>query len=331
MRLPSLAGPSSSPISLLPLALSLHAFFASAAPVPGVSPSYATNPVIYSNFPDPSIIQVGNTWYAFATNSGGINIQLATSPDFQTWTVVSGYDALPALGSWATAGATWAPDVIQRADGSFVMYYSAPVASTPSKHCVGAAFASSPAGPYTPSPQPLFCPIAQGGAIDADGFTDPATGSLYVVYKIDGNSDGGGGSCSNDVAPIQPTPIMLQQVASDGVTPLGNAIQLIDRDDSDGPLIEAPSLVKGADGVYTLFYSSNCYTSSAYTTKYATAPSVMGPYTKVGTVLATGTFPGVVGPGGADVSSDGTKLAFHSDIGGVESNGREMWTISITV
>ena len=65
---------------------------------------------------DPSIIQVGSTWYAFATRTKGasIHIQVASSPDFNTWTVES-YDALPNLPAWVDASSpnTWAPDVNQ--------------------------------------------------------------------------------------------------------------------------------------------------------------------------------------------------------------------------
>ena len=68
-----------------------------------------------ANFPDPSIINVNNTFYAFATNSGGVHIQVATSADFNTWTLKAGYDALPSLPSWIDQSDpnTWAPDVNQ--------------------------------------------------------------------------------------------------------------------------------------------------------------------------------------------------------------------------
>ena len=69
-------------------------------------------PVITSNFPDPSILQVNDTWFAYSTNSGGVTIPFATSPDLASWTV-STADALPDPGSWATGADVWAPDVIQ--------------------------------------------------------------------------------------------------------------------------------------------------------------------------------------------------------------------------
>lgn len=73
-------------------------------------------PVVETNFPDPAIIQVGDTFYAFATNNkwsnDTIHIQVATSTDYTTWTV-TGEDALPAAGAWSDGNRVWAPDVVQ--------------------------------------------------------------------------------------------------------------------------------------------------------------------------------------------------------------------------
>lgn len=75
-------------------------------------------PVISSNFPDPSIVKVGNTWYSFGTNTqdgpSGIHVQIAKSSDFNSWTVL-GKDALANLPGWVYAAnpAVWAPDVIE--------------------------------------------------------------------------------------------------------------------------------------------------------------------------------------------------------------------------
>lgn len=78
--------------------------------------AYSNGPVITSDFADPAFINVGGTYYAFATTNGAQNIQIATSPDFDTWTVTGG-DALPSVPSWST-GETWAPDVIQIVRGN---------------------------------------------------------------------------------------------------------------------------------------------------------------------------------------------------------------------
>lgn len=75
-------------------------------------------PVLTSNFPDPSIIWVNGYWYSFATTNGVVNIQIARSANFNTWTQVnnpngSQRDALPVIPGWVngTAANTWAPDV----------------------------------------------------------------------------------------------------------------------------------------------------------------------------------------------------------------------------
>lgn len=96
------------------------------------------------------------------------------------------------------------------------------------------------------------------------------------MYKVDGNSMGNGGVCGNTVEPIQSTPIMLQRVAGDGVTLLGPPVQLLDREDEDGPLIEAPALVRAPGGWYVLFFSSGCYNSDSYDVGYAIAENITG-------------------------------------------------------
>ena len=51
-----------------------------------VSPAVAVTgaPVINQTFADPDVMQVGNTYYAYATNSNGRHIKWATSTDLNT-------------------------------------------------------------------------------------------------------------------------------------------------------------------------------------------------------------------------------------------------------
>lgn len=191
------------------------------------------------------------------------------------------------------------------------MYYSAVLQSNPYRHCIGVAMADhdKPAGPYLPtSTTPIACPIDQGGAIDASNFQD-TDNTRYILYKIDGNSIGHGGDCNNGVEPLVATPIMLQEVLEDGVTPVGEPIEILDRDESDGPLVEAPSLVRSDDGTYLLFYSTHCFTSELYDTRLATASSIKGPYIKkdISVLESKDQFHG---PGGATIAHDGGML-FH--------------------
>lgn len=284
------------------------------------------DPAININFPDPSVLQdTDGTWYAFATNGNGKNVQSASAPDISgPWTVLSN-DLLPTVGAWSNGANVWAPDV--RIIGStYVLYYTATDAASTNQHCVGTATSNTVLGPYTPQSDTIACNIAAGGAIDPSGFTD-TDGTHYVVYKVDGNSVGHGGSCGNTADPIVPTPLMLQQLEADGITPVGDPIELLDRGDADGPLIEAPSLIL-VNGVYILFFSSNCYSTTLYDISYATASSVTGPFTKSSAPLAVTDNPfDLTAPGGATATDDGKNMVFHANC----DAGRCMYETTITV
>ncbi|KAK6378002.1 hypothetical protein LTR64_001385 [Lithohypha guttulata] len=269
----------------------LAALSATAVAVPLMDRS-VHGPVIPTDFQDPSVLKVGDTYHGFAGLNGDkagttSNVITATSKDFSTWTV-DNTDALPYPGAWvATVPHVWAPDIVQLANGRFVLYYSATTAEDISKHCVGVATSDTPKGPFVASDTPLYCDLSIGGAIDADGFRDPATGKQYVVYKVDGNSLGNGGACKNTIPPIMSTPIILQEVnVDDGATPIGQGITLLTNNADDGPVIEAPTLAYNA-----------------------------GPYTRGGVFLRTGdTAANVYAPGSPDVEATTNHLVFHGDL-----------------
>ncbi|KAK3072057.1 hypothetical protein LTR53_007529 [Teratosphaeriaceae sp. CCFEE 6253] len=322
------------------------------------------------NFPDPEILYHQGMWYAFATNNaagilkrpenassyeyGTSNVQIATSTDFLRWDLLnSSHDPLPKVGAWANTGLTrlspyipranvWAPAVIQRpTDNKFVMYYSATQALVieswqyrrPPAHCIGAAVSrtDSPAGPYDPIDTFLACDVVLGGAIDPAAFKDK-DGTLYVAYKIDGNNIGHGGSCGNTRAPIMPTPIMLQKMRPDGVTADGRPVQILDRTKADGPLVEAPALVRAPDGTCFLFFSSGCTRSSSYDVKYATARSITGPYTRAKRpLLQSGDF-GLLAPGSVGIHEDGRgsyHMAFQARISSPQGRIRALFTTEL--
>lgn len=134
---------------------------------------------------------------------------------------------------------------------------------------------------------------------------------------------------------------MLQEVSpSDGFTPIGSPLPILHRDDADGPLVEAPSLVRvpndQAQGgwMYILFFSSNCYSGGLYDTSYAISMNGVSnggqPYAKSGSpLLVTGT-QGLYSPGGLDVSVGGGQVVFHADQG-TTSDVRQMYTGTISV
>ncbi|HXR42977.1 MAG TPA: glycoside hydrolase family 43 protein, partial [Acidothermaceae bacterium] len=186
------------------------------------------NPVYDADFPDPGVIRVGDTYHAFGTQGGSSNIQTLTSRDLVHWT--PGPDALPELGSWATAGNTWAPEVIQIGD-EFHMYYVAR-ADKQGVQCIGHAVSSVPGGPYhDDSTAPLVCQEPIGGSIDPNPFRDN-DGKLYLIWKNDGNCCG---------APVN---LWAQELGADGKTLIGVPRRLMSNTKGwQGNLVEAPEMV----------------------------------------------------------------------------------------
>ena len=149
------------------------------------------------DFPDPDVILVGQTYFAYATNSVAGNIQIIDSTDRSHWTAVG--NALPSLPAWASANYTWAP-AVANIGGVFVLYYAVDVAGT-GQECISVATAAQPQGPFTDrSTAPLECQKSLGGSIDPASFLD-TNGTPYLVWK-----SGGPGSSkiwSQQLAPVR--------------------------------------------------------------------------------------------------------------------------------
>jgi beta-xylosidase len=214
------------------------------------------NPVHDADFPDPFVLKAGDTYYAYATNGAGKQVQTLTSKDLVHWQ--PGPDALPKVGSWTFNGETWAPEVLPRRDGSYVLFYTA-------TKCVGRAVARKPLGPFVDdSKKPLVCQPKQGGSIDPSPFRD-SDGKLYLVWKNDGNAIG------------STTFIWAQRLSSDGLRLVGKRTT-IEKNDAywEASVVEGPMLWKQG-GRYFLFYSGNVYSGAAYAVGYATCASPLGP------------------------------------------------------
>lgn len=276
--------------------------------VPTLAPGMFVNPVLNYDFPDPDILKVGDTYYAYATNAGPTNIQAARSQDLVHWESLSG--ALPALPLWARAqaGLTWAPDVTTGADSkTYVMYYVTRDEAS-DKQCIGVATSDMPDGAFrstgAANEKPFICQSTEGGSIDPASFTDE-DGSRYILWKNDGNCCG------------VETRIYIQKVSADGLQLEGEPTRLIKNDAVwEGNLVEGPTLWK-QNGKYYLFYSANAYNTERYAVGYAVADSILGPYRKADKpILVTDMQNGAAfGPGGQDVvlDKDGdTWMVYHS-------------------
>ena len=252
--------------------------------------SKITNPVLARDFPDPFVLHVGDTYYAYATNGNGNQVQTATSKDLAHWT--PGPDALPHVApKWSFNGKTWAPEVLKIGD-RYVLYYA-------TNQQIGRAVATTPLGPFVDdSAAPLVAQPELGGAIDPSPFRDD-DGSLYLYWKNDGNSLG------------TKTKIWVQRLSPDGLRVVGPAFQTGEVNDAlwEGQVVEAPEMLEH-DGRYYLFYSGNDYASDSYAVGYATCTSAMGPCVDAAEnpILKTGC--GAYGPGHNALFGDWT--AYHA-------------------
>jgi hypothetical protein len=265
------------------------------------------------DFPDPDVILVGQTYYAYATNSVAGNIQIIASNDLTHWTAVG--NALPSLPSWATPDNTWAPSVDQVA-GRFVLYYAVDVAMNATE-CISVATSTSPQGPFVDnSTAPLECQTANGGSIDPSTFTD-VTGTTYLTWK---SNDAG--SSKIWAEPLDPDATAF----APGATP--SLLLAADQGWEQGT-IEAPDMVP-AGGHYFLFFSANNWNSADYAVGVATCSGPLGPCSDAGPgpILTSGT--GVAGPGGETVFTDASGafwIAFHAWVPGAVGfpNSRDLY------
>lgn len=291
-------------LALLILCACAPALTPEASPTPEPVPATFTNPVLDRDFPDPDVLRMGDTYYAYATNSEDMNIQAARSPDLAHWEMIG--EALPDLPAWAVQdfGWAWAPEVFSPADGKYVMYFTARFAiGFDGRQCIGLATSDDPAGPFVSSaPEPFICQTDEGGSIDPSMFLD-SDGQRYVLWKNDGNSSGGR------------TWLYIQKVSDDGLSLEGEPQRLLTANQRwEGILVEAPTLWP-QDGRYYLFYSANAFNDRRYAVGYAVADDILGPYVKAeGPFLATDLAAGLVGPGGQDIVTGprgGTGILFH--------------------
>jgi beta-xylosidase len=311
------------PIALIALLMTLRLL------IPGTAQAEVrnlpTDPVrtmateaIGQDFADPTVLVVDGVYYAYATNSDGMHIQLMTSTDLVNWS--SPIDTLPTLPGWARTGRTWAPEVVSVA-GGYRMYYSAEEASS-GRECISMATAATPQGPFRDtSTTPLICQLDRGGSIDPDVVADGT--ASYLIWK------------SEDNAKHKPTNIWARQLdpATGGFLAGSQNTRLLTATASwQQPSLEGPAMISDSGGYY-LFYGAHAWDSGRSGIGYATCASPLGPCvdrTTAGPWLTgSGSMSGPQGPSFFTDSSGAPHLAFAAWVGGVgyKSDGRRaLWT-----
>ena len=284
------------------------------APSPSVQGATFSNPVHAGDFPDPGVLEVDDTWYAYGTNGPGGTVPMLSSTDLVHWTERG--DAMPQVGSWAIGGNTWAPEVIA-VGRRYLLFYVAR-APGPDKQCIGVAESAAPDGPFTdPRPAPVVCEAGEGGSIDPNPFRD-ADGSLWLYWKNDGNCCG------------LPVHLYGRRLAADGLSFRGPRRTLLTNTKPwQGTLVEAPEMIRhGTDHV--LFYSANAFDSDRYAVGYAVCRSAGGPCTDAAQPILRSNG-SAAGPGHCFVVTDRggqSWLLYHAwkpEAIGSTDPGRELW------
>src|SRR5436190_15096455 len=159
-------------------------------------PSSYSNPVLAGDYPDPSVIRVGDEYWATATTSEWAPLfPLLRSRDLVNWEHVGNiFERRP---DWAV-GNFWAPELHEH-KGTFYVYYVGRKRGGPLS--IAVATADKPTGPWTDHGQLIG---QDAGSIDAFPVVD-TDGTRYLIWKEDGNSR------------KQPTPLWIQKLSEDGL------------------------------------------------------------------------------------------------------------------
>ncbi|HJQ31407.1 MAG TPA: family 43 glycosylhydrolase [Pyrinomonadaceae bacterium] len=231
------------------------------------------NPVIAGDHPDPSVVRVGNQYWAATTTGGWApHFALLRSRDLVNWEHV-GY-LFTRKPAWAK-GDFWAPELIVDRGRTFV-FYTARRDEGPKKRgtlCVAVATAAKPSGPYTDR-GPLVCEIperANVGSIDPF-FVRDERGRPFLVWKADGN----------DAEPDQPTSIFAQRLSEDGTRLVGTRREILRNTEAWEGHVTEGSFILRRGGWFYHFYSGNacCGRECVYALGVARAKRLLGPWEK---------------------------------------------------
>jgi xylan 1,4-beta-xylosidase len=220
-----------------------------------------SNPVLPGDYPDPSVIRVGEEYWATATTSEWAPLfPLLRSRDLVQWEHVANvFERRP---DWAV-GNFWAPE-ISKYRGTYYVYFVARKRGGPLS--ISVATAAKPSGPWTDH-GPLIA--QEAGSIDAVTVVDES-GARYMIWKEDGNSRN------------RPTPLWIQKLSDDGTKLIGEMKEILRNDaDWEGKVVEGPFVLKHGSWWY-LFYSGSgcCGRGCNYALGIARAKNLFGPWTK---------------------------------------------------
>lgn len=215
--------------------------------------------VIDADAPDPSVIRVGDTYYAAATSGNKPQAyQRYRSKDLLTWEPMGFvFDHWP---EW-TCGSFWAPELFDLC-GKTMCYYTARQRSD-STSCIGVAMADGPEGKFRDL-GPLIRTTNE--AIDAFVFRDGE--QLYITWKAYGLDPS-----------HRPIELLCQRLSADGLHLQGEPFMLLRDDERQG--MEGQCVFRQGEWWYLLYSIRDCCSpKSDYAVSVARSRTIEGPWEK---------------------------------------------------
>ncbi|WP_435356300.1 glycoside hydrolase family 43 protein [Emticicia sp. SJ17W-69] len=220
------------------------------------------NPVIAGDFADPSVIRVGDTYYAAGTSSEwGPAYPIYTSKNLVDWEYVGPiFNELP---EW-TMGSFWAPELFYR-NGIFYAYYTARRKSD-KQSFIGVATTTDLKKGFTDHGL-----LIEWTSEAIDAYVVEDRGKLFITWKAYGLDKG------------RVIELLGAELSPDGLKVTGEAFTLIKANTTDweGGGTEGQSIFKRGNYWFMLYSGNSCCGSKCnYMVGLARAEKLQGPWTK---------------------------------------------------
>lgn len=302
----------------------------------------ANNPVLPGMYADPDIDVLDGKFWIYPTTDGvpgwgGTQFHAFSSKDMLHWTdegvILDNKEKNPGLNDkgvqiasskWSNGNA-WAPS-IEGKDGKYYFYYCGRILSEYEAHygegmAIGVAYASSPAGPYTASDEPILYPkmMADANIGFAGQVIDPA---IYTEgdasYILFGNGMAAIAELNSDMLSVKTSTLRI----INGLEGFRESVAVFKR-----------------KNVYYWHWSCDDTGSENYHIRYGTSSSLTGEITNQGVLLEKDVDSGILATGHQSViylpSSDKCFIAYHRfytplSIGGNTGHHRETCIDEIT-
>lgn len=218
--------------------------------------SHFNNPVIPGDYADPTVIRVGDTYYAAGTSSEWApHYPIYLSKDLVNWEHVGHvFDKNP---EW-TIGSFWAPELYYMNDKMYCYYTARNQAGV---SYIGVATADKPEGPYTDHGV-----VIEWGTEAIDAFIIEDNGQHYVSWKAYGLDD-------------RPIELIGAKLSADGLKIEGEPFSLMRDDERIG--MEGQHWMKHGEYYYMIYSVKGCCgPGSDYQVYVARSKNLKGPYEK---------------------------------------------------